>query len=137
VHRDTALGDLLFEGLVAADEELLAGLAASVESAFDLGSAERAIVEEAAVFAGEGNALGDALVDDLIGDLGKAVDVGFAGAEIASFDGVVEETVDGVAIVLIIFGGVNSALGCDGMGAARAVLVAEAIDVVAEFGEGG
>ena len=68
---------------------------------------------------------------------GQAVDVGFAGAEVAALDGVVEEAVDAVAVVLIVLGGVDAALGGDGVGAARAVLIAEALDVVAELAEGG
>ena len=137
VHGDSAFRDFLFESLVATDEELLSGLAAGVEGPLHLSSAERAVVEEAAVFAGERNALGDALVNDLGRDFSETVDVAFPGAEVAAFDGIVEEAVNGVAIVLVILGGVDPALGCDGVGAARAVLVAEAIDVVTKFGKGG
>ena len=93
--------------------------------------------ERAAVFAREGHALGDALVDDVDADLGEAVDVGFAGAEVAALDGVVEEAVDAVAVILIILGGVDAALRGDGMGAARRILEAEALDVVAELAERG
>ena len=137
VHFHRAEADLAFEGLVGAEKELLAGLAAGVEGARDLSAAEGAVIEEAAVLAGEGHALGDALVDDVHADLGEAVDVGFARAEVAALDGVVEEAVDAVAVVLIIFGGVDAALRGDGVGAARAVLEAEALDVVAELGQAG
>ena len=58
-------GDLALEGLVGADQQLLAGLAAGVEGARDLHAAERAVVQQAAVLAGERDALGDALVDDV------------------------------------------------------------------------
>ena len=64
------------------------------------------------------------------------MDVGFAGAEVAALDGVVEEAVDAVAVVLVVLGGIDAALGGDAVGAARAVLVAEAFDVVALFREG-
>ena len=137
VHLHGAEADLPFEGLVGAEKELLAGLAAGVEGAGDLRAAEGAIVEKAAVFAGEGHALSDALVDDVHADLGKAVDVGFAGAEVAALDGVVEEAVNAVAVIVIILGGVDAALRSDGVGAARTVLIAEALDVVAEFAEAG
>ncbi len=91
---DAAGLDLTGEGLVGADQQLLAGLAAGIEGPGDLGAAERAVVEVAGVVAGEGNALGHALVDDVVGDLGQTPDVGLAGAEVAALDGVVEETVD-------------------------------------------
>ena len=76
VHGDLAQADLLLQGLVGAEQELLAGLAARVERARDLRSAEGAVVQGAAVFAGEGHALGHALVDDVHADLGQPVDVG-------------------------------------------------------------
>ena len=46
-------------------QQLLAGLAAGVEGAGDLYAAEGAVVEQAAVLAGERDALRDALVDDV------------------------------------------------------------------------
>ena len=130
-------GDLPGERLVGAEQQLLARLAAGVEGAGDLDAAEGAGVEQAAVLAGEGHALRDALVDDLDGDLREPVHVGLAGAEVAALDGVVEEPVDGVAVVAVVLRRVDAALRGDGVGAARGVLVAELDDVVALFGERG
>src|SRR5690606_39369756 len=42
-----------------------------------------------------------------------------------------------VAVVLIVLGGVDAALGGDAVGAPGAVLEAEAVDVVAELGQAG
>ena len=125
------------EGGIGAEQELLAGLAAGVERARNLRAAEGAVGEQAAVFAGEGHALRHALVDDVDRHLGEAVHVGLAGAEVAALDGVVEKPVDAVAVVLVILGGVDAALGGDGVGAARAVVEDEALHLVAELGEGG
>ena len=55
-------------------------------------------------------------------DLGEPIDVRLAGAEVAALDRVVEEPVDAVAVVLVVLGGVDAALGGDAVGAARAVL---------------
>src|SRR6202040_1968084 len=129
--------DLPAERLVGAEQELLPGLAAGIEGARDLGAAEGAVVEQAAVFAGEGHALGDALVDDVDRQLGQAVDVGLARAEIAALDGVVEEPEDAVAVVVVVLRGVDATLGGDRMRAARRVLKAEALDLVAELAEAG
>ena len=93
-HLHRAGRDLALERLVGADEQLLARLAAGVERARDLDAAEGAVVEQAAVLAGEGHALRDALVDDVGADLGEAVDVRLARAVVAALDGVVEEAVD-------------------------------------------
>ena len=118
-------------GLVGADQQLLTGLATGVEGARDLHPAERAVVEQAAVLAGERHALRDALVDDVRAHLGQAVDVRLARAVVAALDGVVEEPVDGVAVALVVLGGVDAALGGDRVGAARGVLVAERLHDVA------
>ena len=96
-------------------------------------AAERAIGEQPAVFPGERNALGHALINDIDADLRQPIDVGLAGAEIAAFDRVVEQALNAVAVVLIILGRVDSALGRDAVGAARAVLVTEGLHVVAQL----
>ena len=127
--------DLFVEGRVGAQQELLARLAAGVEGARYLRAAERTVGQQAAVFAGEGNALTDALVDDEVGDLGQTVDVGLTGAVVAAFDRIVEEPVDRVVVVLVVLGGVDTALGCDRVCAAGRVLDAEHLDVVAQFAE--
>ena len=137
VHLDGAGRDLARQRLVGTEEQLLARLASCVEGAGDLDAAEGPGVEQAAVLPGERDALGDALVDDLDGRLGEPVDVGLPGPEVAALDGVVEQPVDGVAVVAVVLRGVDAALRGDGVGAARGVLVAELDDVVALFGEGG
>ena len=116
---------------------MLARLPACVEGALELGAAEGAVIQQAAVFTAKGNALGHALVNDVGGDFRQAVNVGFTGAEVAALDGVVKQAVNGVAVVLVVLGRVDAALGRNGVGAAGAVLVAEAFDVVAKFGERG
>src|SRR5690606_32508356 len=127
MHPHPAGADLAGERGVRAEEELLAGLAAGVEGARDLRAAEGAVGELAAVLAGEGNAQRHALIDDVGRDLREPIDVRLSGAEIATLDGVVEEAKHAIAVVLIVLGGVDTTLGGDRVGAARAVLVAEAV----------
>ena len=131
VHRHGAGRDLPLQRLVGADQQLLAGLAAGVERAGDLHATEGAVVEQAAVLAGERDALGDALVDDAQADLGQAVDVRLARAVVAALDRVVEQPLDRVAVALVVLGGVDAALRGDRVGAARGVLVAEGLHHVA------
>src|SRR5262249_12859947 len=111
--------------------------AARVERARDLRAAEAAVRERAAVLARERYAHRGALVDDVDRDLGEPVDVGLARAEVAALDGVVEQAVDRVAVVLVVLGAVDAALRRDRVRAAGRVLEAEARDVVAELGERG
>ena len=135
-HLDRAQADLALERLVGAQQQLLAGLAAGVERARHLRSAEGAVVEQPAVLPREGDALRDALVDDVRRDLRQPVDVRLAGAEVSSLDGVVEEAKDAVPVVVVVLGGVDSALRRDRVRAAGRVLVAEALHLVAELGHG-
>ena len=127
VLLDVAGRDLALERLVGAEQQLLAGLAAGVEGARHLRATEGAVVEQAAVLAGEGHALGHALVDDVDADLGQPVDVALARAEVAALDRVVEQPVHAVAVVAVVLGGVDAALRGDAVRAARAVLVAEGL----------
>jgi hypothetical protein len=76
------------------------------------------------------------LVDNVYTDLGQAINISFTRPEISPFDGVVKEPVNTVAIVLIIFCGINASLGGDAMSAAWAVLEAEDLHVVTKFRHG-
>ena len=67
--------------------------------------------------------------------LGEAVDVRLARAEVPALHRVVEQAVDAVAVVLVVLGGVDAALGGDRVRASRRGLVAEAEHLVAELGE--
>jgi len=136
VHLHRPGRHLAFQGLIGADQQLLAGLTAGVEGALHLDTTEGPVVQQAAVFAGERDALGDALVDDVGADLGEPVDVGLPGPVVAALDGVVEQPHRRVVVVAVVLGGVDAALGGDRVGAARAVLVAEVEDVVARFAQG-
>ena len=121
--------------LVGAEQQLLAGLAAGVEGAAHLRATEAAVVEQAAVLAGERDALGDHLVDDVDRHLGEAVDVGLAAAEVAALDGVVEQAVDAVAVALVVLRRVDAALRGDRVSTPRRVVERERLDLIAEFTE--
>ena len=61
------------------------------------------------------------------------MDISLAGTEVPALNCVVEESVGAVAIVLVILRGIDAALRGDGVRAARAVLITEALHVVALF----
>ena len=134
-HFHRPKGNLVAEPGIGSEKKLLTGLSTGVEGARHLSAAKRAIVEQSAIFAGEGNALGDALVDDRATHFGKAMHIGLAGTKIAAFDRVVEEAVNAVAVILVIFCGIDATLSGDRVGAAGTVLIAEAFHFVALLGE--
>src|SRR5581483_25578 len=135
-HLHRAVADLPAKRLVRPEQELLAGLAAAVEGAGHLRPAEAAVLQQAAVLPGERHPLGDALVDDVQADLGEPVDVRLPGPEVAPLEGVVEEPPDRVAVVLVVFGGVDPPLGGDRVRPPRRVLEAERQHLVAELRQG-
>ena len=135
VHLDRAEVDLTRQRLIRAEQQLLAGLAAGVERARHLRAAEGPGVEEAAVLAGEGHALGDALVDDVQAQLREPIDVRLARAVVAALHGVVEEAEHAVAVVLVVLGGVDAALGGNAVRAPGRVLEAERLHLVAELAQ--
>ncbi len=137
VHLDGTERDLLHQCLIGAEEQLLPGLAPRVEGAAHLGATERTVVEQSAVLTSEGHTLGHALVDDVDAHLGEAVHVRLAGAEVAALHRVVEEAVDAVAVVLVVLGAVDPALGGDRVGAPGGVVEGEALHLVAELGQRG
>ena len=95
---------------VCAKQELLAGLALGIESTAHLCAAERAVCQQAAVFACERHTLCHALVDNVARHFGQTVNVGFARAEVATLHRVVEQAVNRVTVVLIVLGCIDTAL---------------------------
>ena len=135
VERDRAEMDLAGERLVRAEQQLLAGLTAGIERTRDLSATEAAVVEQAAVFAGERHALRHALVDDVHRHFGQAPHVGLAGTEVATLDRVVEEPVDAVAVTLVVLGAVDAPLRGDRVGPSGGGVVGEDLHVVALLAE--
>ena len=130
-------GHLAHQGLVGPIEQLLAGLTAGVKGAAHQGAAKVAVGQGAAVLPGEGHALGHALVDDAATDFGEAVAAGLPGPEVAALERVGKEPLDAVAIVGVILGGVDAALGCHRMGPAGAVVEGDQLHPVALLRQGG
>lgn len=118
VELHLALVHLAHQGGVGTEQKLLARLALGVERAAHLGTAEGAVGQHTAIFAGEGHALCHALVNDVVGHFGQTIDVGLAGAVVAALHGVVEQTVNAVAVVLVVLCCVDAALSCNGVCAA-------------------
>src|SRR6266571_4435976 len=135
-HRHSPGGGLPQKGLIGSQQKLLPRLSARIKSPGNLRSAKRPVRQHSPVLARERNALRYTLVDDVQADLGQAVNVGFAGPEVSAFHGVVEESINAVAVVLIILRSVDTALRRDTVGAPGTVLEAETFHVIAELGHG-
>src|SRR5207253_6894314 len=110
-------------------------LAAPVKRADHRRTAERTIVEVPAVFTRERHALRHTLVDDVDAQLRQAIYVCLACAEVTALHRVVEQTVDAVAVALIILRCIDTALRGNAVRAARRIVVREAVNVVAELAE--
>jgi hypothetical protein len=99
--------------------------------------AEGTIGEQPAILARERHALLGALIDDEIADFGQPVNVRFARTEIATFDRVVKQSENAVAIVLVILGGIDPALRRNGMGATRRILITKSFHAITKFTQSG
>ncbi len=110
---------------------MLASLAARIEGARNLYASEGTRVEQPAVFTGKRDSLGHALVNDIDAELRQAVDVTLACAKVSAFHGVVKKAEDAIAVIAVILRGIYAALCGDGVRAARAVLEAKAIHLIA------
>src|SRR5207249_2634890 len=108
-----AAGDLAGQGLIGAQQQLLAGLSPGIERPRHLSAAEGAVVEQATVLAGERHALGRALVDDVVTDLSQPVDIRLPGAVVPTLDRVVEQPPDTVAVVAVVLRRIDPALRGD------------------------
>ena len=102
--------DHAVQARVGTEQQLLTGLTLSVERAAHLSATKRAVGQQAAILAGEGNTLCHTLVNDIVRHLGQAVHVGLAGTVVTTLDGVIEQAVNRVTVVLIVLGCVDTTL---------------------------
>ena len=135
IRLDGTLGNLTVQSRVCTEKELLSGLTPCIEGAADCSPTERAVCEESAILTCERHALSYALVNDVVADLCKTIDIGFAAAVVATFDGLVEEPVNRVIVVLVVLRSVDASLCRNGVGTAWRVADTEDFDVVTEFTE--
>src|SRR5690606_35183934 len=121
--------------LVAAEQELLSRLPASIEGARNLCAAEGTVCQKAAVFTREWNSLRHTLIDDVQADFRQPVHIRLTSAEVATLDGVVEKTENTVSVVLVVLCCVYSSLRGNRVGTARRVLKAQAGHLVSQLRE--
>src|SRR5438132_12495546 len=99
MHCHSSGCDLLLEGLISAQQELLSSLASRIKGPFDLHAAEGPIVQKPAVFSCKRHALSDALIDDVDTDFRPAMHVRFAVAKIAALHAVLEKSKNAVPVI--------------------------------------
>ena len=118
VHGHLLFGNLTVQGRIGPQQQLLPGLTAGVECTGNLGAAKRTVVQHSTVIPGKRHTLRDALIDDGGTDFGQPMNVGFAGSVIPPLDGIIEQTINGIPVVLVIFGRVDPPLRCNTVGPA-------------------
>ena len=93
-HLYLSCGHLAHQCTIGAQQQLLSGLAPGIKGSRNLGAAKGAVGQQAAVIPGKGDALGHALIDDVVADLGQTMYIGFTGTEVAPFDRIVKKSPD-------------------------------------------
>ncbi len=122
---------------IRAEQKLLPSLAARVERPRNLRAAERAIVQQTAILARERHALRRALINDVRRHFGQTMDIGLARAKIAALDGVVEQAMHRIVVVLVILRRVDAALRRDRVRATGRIVENKIVNLVAQLGERG
>jgi hypothetical protein len=118
---------------ICPEEKLLSGLSACIKSTGNLSAAKRTVIKVSGVISCKGDSLGNTLINYVVAYLCKAVNVCLSGPEVASFYRVIEKAEDTVAVVGIVLCRINAALRRNAVSAARTVLVAECLNIVAEL----
>src|SRR5690625_1047565 len=118
---------------ITTEKKLLSRLSSRVKCAGNLCTAERSVGERATIFARKRNSLRDRLIDDISAVISHPVDIRLAGPVVATFQSIVKEPLNAVAVVLIIFRRFDPPLCSDTVRTARTILYAKTFYVVAEF----
>ena len=137
VHLHFAFADLAAEGGISTEEQLLTGLTLCVEGTAYLRATERTVVEQTSVLTGERNALCYTLVDDVIGNLRQTIDIRLTSAVVTTFDRIVVETINTIAVVLVVLRRVDTALCSNRVRTTRRILDTEVEDVKSHLCKGG
>src|ERR1700753_2363641 len=119
--------------LIRAQQKLLPCLSPGVESARHLRSAEGPIRQRSTILTRKGNALRNALIDNLDAVFSQPIDVCLARPKVAALYRVIKQAVDAVAVILIILRCVDSALRCNRVSPSRRILKAKALHLVAKL----
>ena len=135
VELNGAVVYLFHQRGISTEQQLLTRLTLGVECTADLHTTERTVGKHTTIFTCERHALCDALVDDVGTHLSQTVNVGLTGAVVATLDGVVEQTVNGVTVVLIVLGCIDTTLCGDRVCTTGRVLNAEVNHVEAHLAE--
>ena len=117
--------------------QLLTGLTFGIERTAHLGTTEGTVCQHTAVLTSEGHTLSDTLVDDIIADLSQTIDISLAGTIVTTLYGIVEQTIDRVAIVLITLSGIDTTLCSDRVCTTGRVLDAQVDDIETHLAERG
>ena len=135
VALNRAVSDLLVQSCVSTEQQLLTGLTTSIERTRYLSTTERTVSQQTAVLTSERYALSYALVDNCVRHLSQTINVSLTCAVVATLDGVVEQTINRVVVVLVVLSGIDTTLSCDRVSAAGRVLNAEYLHVVTHLTE--
>ena len=125
------------QGLISAQEQLLACLSPGIKRPRYLHAAKRAVAEVPAVLAREGHTLRHGLVDQLGTTFCQPVHVGFSRTKVASLNRVIEHAENRVPVIFVILAGVDAALCGHGVGAPGGILKAKTSDLISHLSQRG
>ena len=99
-------------------------------------TAEGPVVEQPTVLTSKRDTLRSTLVDNAHRNLSQTVYVGLSGTVVATLDGVVEEAMHRITVVLVILGRIDATLSRHRMGPTRGTVEHEVVHLVPQLGQG-
>ena len=118
---------------ISTQKQLLSGLAAGIECTGYLSTTEWTVIQQSTIFTSERNTLSYALVDNAIGNFSQTINVSFTSTVVTTLDCIIEQTINGVAIILIVLSSIDTALCCDRVCTTRRVLDTEVQHIESHF----
>ena len=127
---------LLAQRRIGTEQQLLACLTFGIEGTAYLCSTEGTVGQHTSIFTCKGNSLCYTLVDNIVADFCQTVYIGLTGTIVTTLDRIIEQTVYGVTIVLIVLGGIDTSLCSDRVSTTGRILDTEVEHIEAHLAQG-
>ena len=110
---DSSGSNLSVQRCISSEKKLLSCLTAGIESTAHLSASERTVGQKSAILPGKRNSLCHTLVDDISAHFSKTIYICLTAAIVTTLDGLIEKSVNGIVVILIVLCSVDTSLGCD------------------------
>ena len=122
IEFDCTLMNLTTQCRISTEKQLLTGLSFGIERTTNLHTTERTVGKHTSIFTCKRHTLCYTLIDDVGTYFCQTIHIRLTGTIVATFDRIVEKTIYGIAIVLIVLCSIDTSLCCNRMSPTRRIL---------------